>query len=709
MSFKLKIWLILGIVVSLVSGAGILLDFYEVERSAEKQMRQQALDLRAALMATRRVYHKQFLASGLPLNEHTLGFLPAHAMSRIAQDYPNWTKSGVRFNNVTDRPRNPANQADADELAAMAWFRANPKAAEYTQTIRSREDGREYFHFTAPIWAEPYCLTCHAAAQDAPPTIRQRYSAGYDYRVGDLRGVMSIRIPVESGRDAALAHWQQRLLEQVVLLLAMLLTLGLLLNHYVIQRFQGLRSAIRNMARGSYSTRVGDTRQDEIAELARGFDAMATVIEQREQALKQSEQQYRILADYSLSWEYWLGPDGRYVYVSPSCRTVCGYPPEDFVDDPALMERLLHPDDLPAWRAHLLQHFRQDGEPGERDNENRHEVMILRIRDRDGRDRWIEHICTALFDADGRFLGRRGANHDITERKRAEELERFSAFQAGIGEMSTSVLHNIGNAITAVSQDAESIEHAGTELLRVASLLDANAKHSQAGLDGQNGTLADLASHQCVIQQEAARAIRHLSADELNQRSRRLVASVRHIADIVHIQQSAARPSQQRSSFSLSQAIHAALELQGNAFKQHGIHVTLQVDPAVDQVNQSHNRLLQALTNIFKNSIEAIQARGMADGFQGRLEIRAEALGGDRLRLSVVDNGEGFEAAAQDDLFRFGFSTKQRGTGFGLHSVAVYAQECGGQVTLRSEGRNLGARLEMVLPRNVGNPARSEQ
>ncbi len=823
MNLKLKIWLILGLVMAVLTGLSTLVDYREIDQRARMEMHKQALDLRAALMATRRVYHKQFLASGLPLNDQTLGFLPAHAMSRIAQDYPNWTTSGVRFNNVSDRPRNPANRADADELAAMAWFRANPKAEEYTGTIRD-EQGRGYFHFAAPIWTEPYCLTCHAAPESSPPTIRRQYREGYGYRVGDLLGVLSIRIPSEEGHRLAIAQWRQQLVQQVGLLLALMIILALLLNRYVTRRILDMHRASARIAKGDYSFRLADGKPDEIGELARGLNTMAGAIEQRDlalqrsearyhalfenmqsgfalhrivtdsdgrpvdyvflmanpayyevtglpeadligrrvsevlpdihkdstdwiglygrvaqegtpirfetysdvlekwfgvvayqpepglfatlvtnisaarktqQALAESEEKYRILADYSSEWEYWLGPDGRYRYVSPACMATCGHSPEEFLADPGLMERLLHPDDLPAWLGHLQAH----AAPGQ----HTHKALPLRIRIRDGSYRWIEHVCTDVFDSSGRCLGRRGVNHDITERKRGEELERFSAFQAGIAEMSTSILHNIGNAITAVTQDTDIINHAGAELLRVASLLEANAARSQEELSRPGTSISELAVRQCAIQHEAARAIQRLYEDDLSQRTRRLSEGVRHIADIVRIQQSAALPDAHRSSFSLSQAIHSALDMQGDTFSKRGIQVTVAIDPAVDLVSLSHNRMLQALINVIRNSLEAMSEPELPEGFKGRLSIRAEPLGEDRLRLSVQDNGVGFDPDTGENLFRFGFSTKQRGTGFGLHSVAVFAQETGGQVSLTSAGHGQGALLMLDLPLRGGS------
>jgi PAS domain S-box-containing protein len=690
MSLKSKIWLIIGLVLFTLSGIALSLHFRAIETDARQRMHQQALDLRATLMATRRIYHKQFIESGLPLNDKTLGFLPAHAMSRIAMDFPNWTQSGVRFNNVSDRPRNPANQADADELAAMAWLRENPSAEEYTGTLVDAQ-GREFFHFAMPIWTEPYCLQCHDVPEAAPPTIRQRYDTGYGYQAGDLRGVMSIRIPVESARIAAVAHWQREVLGLLMLLLALFVSLGWLLNRYLTHRLQPLRVASQRLGEGDYTTRLEGQSKDEIGQLAQGFNDMAAAIEQRERALHDSQRGYRILAENSWSWDYWLGPDGVYRYVSPACESISGHAPAEFLADPGLFERLLHPDDRPLWQMHL-----KDTLP--LPEQYPHAMLNLRMPSPEGDYRWIEHVCRPVFDANGEYLGRRGVNLDMTERKRAEELEHFSAFQAGIAEMSTSVLHNIGNAITAVTQDAETIDHAGSELARVAALLEGNARRCQSELALPEASAPDLASRQCAIQFEAASAINRLSETTLRPRARALSQSVRHIADIVRIQQSASRPNGQLSSFSLSRAIQSALDMQGEAFDKRGIVVKLEVEPGVELVTLPHNRLLQTLINVIRNSIESIDACSQNEDFSPLLQIHAEALDSDRLRITVTDNGAGFDPQIKADLFHFGFSTKQRGSGFGLHSVAVFAQEVGGSVVLESAGPGQGACLVLELP-----------
>ena len=149
-------------------------------------------------------------------------------------------------------------------------------------------------------------------------------------------------------------------------------------------------------------------------ELARLRNHLEERVAERTALLEQSEQRYRVLADYSPNWEYWRAPDGSFLYVSPACEEVSGYTPADFFADPGLMERIVHPDDQAEWRDHSANLRAPQTGP-----------RLLRIQDRAGNEHWIEHLCKPVFDADGRFLGRRGSNRDMTDRHRAEVERDF--------------------------------------------------------------------------------------------------------------------------------------------------------------------------------------------------------------------------------------------------------------------------------------------
>lgn len=145
-----------------------------------------------------------------------------------------------------------------------------------------------------------------------------------------------------------------------------------------------------------------------------------------------AEVNFRVIADNTYDWEYWISPDGQVLYNSPSCERITGYAPAEFQADPELRFRIIHPDD----RVRYDEHLKLD-----QSAKSAHEVEF-RIFHRDGSVRWIGHVCQPVFDEQKKFLGRRGSNREITDRKQAEEAlrlaeQRFRALTENAAEMIT--------------------------------------------------------------------------------------------------------------------------------------------------------------------------------------------------------------------------------------------------------------------------------
>lgn len=95
--------------------------------------------------------------------------------------------------------------------------------------------------------------------------------------------------------------------------------------------------------------------------------------------------------------------------MSPSCERVTGHAVAEFIAEPSLLRRLVHPDDLADYDAH--RHEARSGRTGE---------MEFRIVLPEGWVRWIAHTCQPVLDETGRYAGARGSNRDVTRRKEAE-------------------------------------------------------------------------------------------------------------------------------------------------------------------------------------------------------------------------------------------------------------------------------------------------
>jgi chemotaxis protein methyltransferase CheR len=157
---------------------------------------------------------------------------------------------------------------------------------------------------------------------------------------------------------------------------------------------------------------------------------------------KEADQNYRIVADFTYDWEYWITQDGTLKYVSPSCERVSGYSVQDFMDNPSLLREIVVPEDVMIFDKHL--------------HDSRKELQatvdLFRIHRRDGEIRWIEHACQPVTDNTGRLIGFRASNRDITARKQAEEGLRQSYSEI-------EQLKNQLEAESAYLQDEIKLEH----------------------------------------------------------------------------------------------------------------------------------------------------------------------------------------------------------------------------------------------------------
>jgi two-component system CheB/CheR fusion protein len=168
--------------------------------------------------------------------------------------------------------------------------------------------------------------------------------------------------------------------------------------------------------------KIAETLSKILDELEISLEELSAADEElclQNEKLIDAEERFRTAIDFTYDWETWLDPDGNYIYVSPSCERITGYSADEFLRDPELIGKIVHPDD----RELFPRHFHK------RDEETL--PVDFRIFTRRGEERWISHVCQPVFSLNGQYLGRRGSNRDITKSKRSEEELRMSQKDLG--------------------------------------------------------------------------------------------------------------------------------------------------------------------------------------------------------------------------------------------------------------------------------------
>ncbi len=147
----------------------------------------------------------------------------------------------------------------------------------------------------------------------------------------------------------------------------------------------------------------------EIGRLTGAFNSMVKEIDSNTEALLRSEHRYRLVLEHSTDFIFWRRPDGGFEFVAPACLEVTGYSQEEFYADPSIMHNMVYPADRVIFEDSEGKRT-VSGFCGKREVE-------YRITAKDGTLRWVRHNCSAIYDNEGQFLGRRGSIGDISDKK----------------------------------------------------------------------------------------------------------------------------------------------------------------------------------------------------------------------------------------------------------------------------------------------------
>jgi PAS domain S-box-containing protein len=444
----------------------------------------------------------------------------------------------------------------------------------------------------------------------------------------------------------------------------------------------------------------GPLRQQAEALQAANEKMQAEIAERKrvEAALRTAEEKFRGIFENAVEGIFQTTPDGRYLVANPTLARMYGY--ESEAELQAAMTNIgarLYVD--PQRRAEFQRLVALQG------TIHGFESEVLR---KDGTAIWISEHARAVHAADGTLLYYEGTVEDITARKKNEaELKSMHARlldvsrQAGMADVATGVLHNVGNVLNSVNVSGMLMIDRLTKS-RIAHLSNVAAVLRENGDDLGNFLTTDpkgkrlptfiqsLAERLAVEQQELLREVESLTKN------------IAHIKEIVAVQQSYAKVSGVIDSLPVTELVEDALEMNGAAFDRHHIEV-IRDFAKVPMVRVDKHKVLQVLINVIRNAKYAVSESAREDKI---ITVKVAANGQQRVKIAVTDNGVGIAPENLSRIFAHGFTTKKGGHGFGLHSAALAATETGGSLSVQSEGLGCGATftLELPLAEDSGRP-----
>ena len=287
------------------------------------------------------------------------------------------------------------------------------------------------------------------------------------------------------------------------------------------------------------------------------------------------------------------------------------------------------------------------------------------------------------------------------EKKRFRQTERdlekarqllVTSRQAGMAEVATNILHNVGNVLNSVNVSGrlilDKVERSKvTGISKAVTLLESHKNDLPGFFEDQftgKRLLDYLSKLDAYLTEEQF---------EIQKEVQTLLNNILHIKKIVAMQQSYARVSEVLETLNIEDLVEDALQLNCDALETGRIKVVREFCES-QPIPVDKHRVLQILVNLIRN---AMQAFGDAAGNDKQVTLRITKES-DRMKIAIIDNGIGIPKENMDRIFGHGFTTRKDGHGFGLHSSALAAKELGGALAVFSEGSGRGAKFTLELP-----------
>jgi PAS domain S-box-containing protein len=538
----------------------------------------------------------------------------------------------------------------------------------------------------------------------AQPVVRDGKREGTLYLLADLHAMSAQLLKLYAG------------------IFALVLAASLLLAFLLSSRFQRfittpilkLAGTARTIADDKdYSVRAKKIYGDEVGSLTDAFNQMLAQIQSQDSALQGAQRelqeqvnalqreigerkraeaaQARLTAILEATPDIVISaaPNGNAFYLNHAARQIFGLGEEKDISDVKTFD--VHP----SWAREIIS---SEALPTALEEGSwAGETAIINC---EGQEIHVSQVLIAHRDHNGDLEFFSSVLRDMTERRQAEEALRQSQQKlletsrlAGMAEVATGVLHNVGNVLNSVNVSAglvvEKLRRSkAPKLAKAAALLTQHngnlGEYLAKDPNGQKlpGYLAKLGEFFVAENAELL--------EEVDQLGR----NIEHIKEVVAMQQSYAKVSGVFENLPAHRLVEDAIAMNIGAFERHGVVVQRKFSQ-VPLIRVDRHKVLQILINLIRNAKYALDEVQRIDK---RITISIFAINERAVHIVVADNGIGISAENLTRIFAHGFTTREEGHGFGLHSGALAARSMGGSLSVASAGIGEGATFTLELP-----------
>jgi len=478
-------------------------------------------------------------------------------------------------------------------------------------------------------------------------------------RIGLIRiGVLSTIIDKEVFDMITRASWLG-----ILFVIITCIAIFFLSNFSILIPIRKLMAGVSKIGKGELDSKIELKTKDEFSQLAEAFNKMASDLKGSMvsiEVLRVLQERFQDVAESTNDWIWEIDTQGRYTYSSLGAEKILGYKLEEILGK--YFYDFFHPDEREELKKAAFETFSKKEE---------FKSFLNRNIKKDGQVVIIETNGVPILSKEGELLGYRGADRDITERKKAEEALKSAydqlrttqarmiqtAKMAAVGQLSAGVAHEINNPLGGILGYAQFI---------------------LSKLGGPEFTVDDFKTCRKYLEQ----------IERESQRCKQIVESLLTFSR---------KSSEKFESVDVKSTMETILSILRRSLELQNIKVTIEYAPQLLQVFGNVNKLQQVFTNIIINTQQA-----MPEG--GELIISAKVVEKDKKKkvaISFQDTGCGIPKENLGEIFEPFFTTKQEMKSLGLGLAICYEiiQEHNGEILVESEVGK-GTKFTIILPCN---------